>query len=616
MVRGRRCRLARRLAGGGRAADQPSRQLPARQAAACCSVQLAGRDPAATGHVRPRYAIICRDAAVPVGQLYALRAGRDDPERRGSLRSDRRPRSARPAGRRSDRRPRPRRDGRMPPPRRSTSATESIAGGAAARSTSRKASPATTARCASACARSSPTGRCRARSRSRPPAPAIPPPSRACRRVRSTRPPPSPRPIAATTRAPMPKRRPSSRAERRRRGRRHAAPKPWSTRRSSSPTSAIMERPTLRFGEAADLVGADPVVARMLRNYRALDALNRELADAALAELARPLPPGTDIDSPAVRALTIDARTAARLNSERPPRASSAAAAAALLPEEKARFARRARRSKLRGTILRLQGHGGAAAAALGDAQARIDRGPRRPDRLDGLDARADPERAGRHRRERGATTPRPSACTATSIALLEGDYPGSPALLSAEGRLAGYYARKGRLDEARSLYREIVDAERGSPASPRRACAARSRPISSCWRAAGRAGGGRRAVPREPAARPARRRPDPGRAGARAERRQRRGRAPVPPVGQSRPRHRARPGRASPGSPRCRSPTRTTSRASPKLARTSHALEQRPGRDPGEARRISRATGSSRAARWRSPTCSRCFARARPITR
>ena len=126
-------------------------------------------------------------------------------------------------------------------------------------------------RCASACARSSPTGRCRARSRSPPPAPAIPPPSRACRRVARSAPPPSPRPIAATIQG--------SYAEAAEffatlAGADAAGGKP---RRSPGQRGAAAVRSRRLcneaarcFDEAADLAGADPVTARMLRNYRAI----------------------------------------------------------------------------------------------------------------------------------------------------------------------------------------------------------------------------------------------------------------------------------------------------------------------------------------------------------
>ncbi|HEX8525610.1 CHAT domain-containing protein, partial [Allosphingosinicella sp.] len=45
------------------------------------------------------------------------------------------------------------------------------------------------------------------------------------------------------------------------------------------------------------------------------------------------------------------------------------------------------------------------------------------------------------------------------ATALLATDYPGSPALLAAEARLAGFYARTGRADSATALFRRIVDA-------------------------------------------------------------------------------------------------------------------------------------------------------------
>ena len=60
-------------------------------------------------------------------------------------------------------------------------------------------------------------------------------------------------------------------------------------------------------------------------------------------------------------------------------------------------------------------------------------------------------------------------------------DYPGSSALLSAQGRLAGYYARTGRAEPALVLYREIVAANVRRAATARRACGACSSPISPC---------------------------------------------------------------------------------------------------------------------------------------
>ena len=45
------------------------------------------------------------------------------------------------------------------------------------------------------------------------------------------------------------------------------------------------------------------------------------------------------------------------------------------------------------------------------------------------------------------------------SVALLEVDYPGSAALLSAQARLAHYLARSGQAQAARDLYRTIIAA-------------------------------------------------------------------------------------------------------------------------------------------------------------
>ena len=55
-----------------------------------------------------------------------------------------------------------------------------------------------------------------------------------------------------------------------------------------------------------------------------------------------------------------------------------------------------------------------------------------------------------------------------SAVLLLETDYPGSAALLSAKGRLAGFYARSGRQEQATALFREIVAAlGEGSESSP-----------------------------------------------------------------------------------------------------------------------------------------------------
>src|SRR6476469_10172075 len=71
------------------------------------------------------------------------------------------------------------------------------------------------------------------------------------------------------------------------------------------------------FAKAAEAVGSDPIVARRLRNYRAIHDLNQGDAKAALAELDKPLPKAVvEDENNAAHRLEIDAAMARRLNSE------------------------------------------------------------------------------------------------------------------------------------------------------------------------------------------------------------------------------------------------------------------------------------------------------------
>ncbi|HEX6376800.1 MAG TPA: CHAT domain-containing tetratricopeptide repeat protein [Allosphingosinicella sp.] len=218
-----------------------------------------------------------------------------------------------------------------------------------------------------------------------------------------------------------------------------------------------------RFAEAAAAGSGDMVVARMLRNYRAIDLLNRGSPADALAELDRPLPPSATPTAPDP-ATAIDARTAARVNAESPALRQLGGAGGALLPEERAQILD-AQAQHLRGTLLRLGGQPAPAANALREALAGLTavRDGRvtstiwmRAQILGELAALAEarddgPEAERQHR---------------AAIALLETDYPGSAALLSAETKLAAHYARAGRTAEARALYKRVVDAnaQGGSP--------------------------------------------------------------------------------------------------------------------------------------------------------
>lgn len=206
------------------------------------------------------------------------------------------------------------------------------------------------------------------------------------------------------------------------------------------------------FARAERLAGTDAITARMLRNYRAMHFMNRQQPTAALAELEHVLP-AVEGSRPG-NAFEIDAEKAARLNAS----AQLAVQASELLPQERAEILD-AQAQQLRGTIFRLQDKPRAqAAAALNEALARLAavRDGRvvstrwmRAQVLGELAALA--EAAG----DRAEAESR----HLEAVALLKVNHPGSAAFLNAQARLAGYYSRTGKADAARSLYREIVEA-------------------------------------------------------------------------------------------------------------------------------------------------------------
>src|SRR5438270_4213064 len=110
------------------------------------------------------------------------------------------------------------------------------------------------------------------------------------------------------------------------------------------------------FGRAAQIVGSDPIVARRLRNYRAIHQLNQGDAKAALAELDRPLPNGAaNNGSGEGGSLQIDAITAKRINVNSKFGQELGAQSDELLPDEKIAILD-GQAMQLRGTALPLPG--------------------------------------------------------------------------------------------------------------------------------------------------------------------------------------------------------------------------------------------------------------------
>ncbi|MGZ8349529.1 MAG: CHAT domain-containing protein [Allosphingosinicella sp.] len=210
------------------------------------------------------------------------------------------------------------------------------------------------------------------------------------------------------------------------------------------------------FERAERTAADDPVMARMLRNYRAIHYLNRRHPGQALAELDR-LPPAPMRTPVQAETLVIDAETAARLNSETGVARQLDAASNALLPEERIQILD-GQAEQLRGTAHRLQGRTDAAVTAINGSIARLAaiRGGRvrstmwmRAQLLSELASIAE-ERGDRAEAERQHQA---------AIAMITAGYPESLALLNAQARLAGFYARTGQVQPALELYGRIVDA-------------------------------------------------------------------------------------------------------------------------------------------------------------
>lgn len=215
------------------------------------------------------------------------------------------------------------------------------------------------------------------------------------------------------------------------------------------------------FGKAQTAGGTDPVLRRRLRNYLAVHLLNQGELEAARIELDRPI--DSEQVAPLAGAPQIDAALADQLNAEAAGRATLDRATAVLTPAEKMQILE-GQRQQLLGTILRLQGRQAEAVPVFGSAIADL-AGVRGGVVASTLWMRAQINGELASIAERIGDRAESERLHLAAISLLETDYPGSDALLSARGRLAGFYARTGRPQEAITLYRAMVasDVESGA---------------------------------------------------------------------------------------------------------------------------------------------------------
>jgi CHAT domain-containing protein len=208
------------------------------------------------------------------------------------------------------------------------------------------------------------------------------------------------------------------------------------------------------FAQADRVPTADPVELRLRRNMKVLHLVNQRRLPAALAELDRPL---ADFgNTAAVAGGTITPALAAEINSAAPlSRQLGATENVALTPTEKAEILD-AQAQQLRGTVLRLQRDpAGARAALTGALGTLVSIRGGRVTSIARLRAQTMAELsivneevgdfAAAEQLLRGAVT------------LLEAEYPSSAAVNASKARLAAYLDRRGQTDQAIALYRDVV---------------------------------------------------------------------------------------------------------------------------------------------------------------
>lgn len=211
------------------------------------------------------------------------------------------------------------------------------------------------------------------------------------------------------------------------------------------------------FASVRGRAAADPVLGRMLRNYEAIDALNAGDPDFALELLAMPLAPTAMFDATS----GISEAMAERLAAEQPD---ALAGTEELTPLERAELLD-GQADYLRATAHRLLGATKLAATALQIADARL-AGVRGGRVITILWLRAQVLGELAELREMGGDAAGAEGLHRQAIVLLETNYPGSPALLSARAMLGRHYARTGRTAEALKVYRELAANADSKPAA------------------------------------------------------------------------------------------------------------------------------------------------------
>ena len=199
----------------------------------------------------------------------------------------------------------------------------------------------------------------------------------------------------------------------------------------------------------------DPVLQRLLRNYRAINQLNQRQVEAAMTELATPVAAIASTEDQELRNGLITLPLADEINRE-----SSAYKQVnvgnALRPAERA-MVLDAQALQLSGMALRMTGKLSEAEANFSRAQAKLKKV--RDGKLASagwLSADIEVERA--LVAEAGGNRGSAGSAYDSAISVLAHNYPDSPMLLAARARKAAFLTRGGDGSAARALFAEVVD--------------------------------------------------------------------------------------------------------------------------------------------------------------
>ena len=210
------------------------------------------------------------------------------------------------------------------------------------------------------------------------------------------------------------------------------------------------------FAEARTVGSGDPINERLMRNFEAIHQLNRGRPERAIARLDQPLAADFEGLNTTGGTLAITIPIAARLNADRSSGVSGINTDVALTPRERASIID-AQALQLRGTALRLQGKLPESKTALLAAQAqaiqvrdgRVTTIARMRGQIlselglveEGLGNDVEAEKRLRE-----------------GLAVIQAQYPERRAVAGVQGRLASFLLRNGKPEEGLALYRGLVD--------------------------------------------------------------------------------------------------------------------------------------------------------------